>query len=104
MAATGAIEKKGRTDEVRVIYDGSNGIWLNPGTRVRDQVRYPTCADSGCVLETCAEEGGPHFSLHDEVCKAHRRCPVLRSEWGSQACHISGSAAVAALEIKKARA
>ena len=26
LAATGAIEKKGKTDEVRVIYDGSNGI------------------------------------------------------------------------------
>ena len=101
-AATGAIEKKGRTDEVRVIYDGSNGIWLNPGIRVRDQVRYPTCADGRCVLESCAEEGGPHFSLHYDVCKAHRRCPVLRSEWGRQACQISGSAAVAALEIKKA--
>ena len=28
LAATGAIEKKGRTDEVRVIYDRSNGIFL----------------------------------------------------------------------------
>ena len=31
LGVTGAIDKKGRTDEVRVIYDGSNGIWLNLG-------------------------------------------------------------------------
>ena len=31
IAATGAIEKKGRTDEVRVIFDGSHGVVLNPG-------------------------------------------------------------------------
>ena len=45
IAATGAIEKKGRTDEVRVIFDGSRGCLLNPGIRVRDQVRYPTASD-----------------------------------------------------------
>ena len=28
IAATGAIEKKGRTDEVRVIFDGSHGVTL----------------------------------------------------------------------------
>ena len=42
IASTAAIEKKDRTDEVRGIYDGSNGLDLNPGTRVRDQVRSPS--------------------------------------------------------------
>jgi hypothetical protein len=46
IASTAAIEKKGRTDEVRVLYDGSNGLDLNPGIRVRDQVKYPTSADA----------------------------------------------------------
>ena len=55
IAATGAIEKKGRTDEVRVIFDGSHGVTLNPGIRVRDQVRYPTAADGRALLEECAE-------------------------------------------------
>ena len=59
LAATGAIEKKGRTDEVRVIFDGSHGMWLNPGIRVRDQVRYPTCADGRSVLEAASDEWGP---------------------------------------------
>ena len=99
IAATGAIEKKGRTDEVRVIYDGSHGITLNPGIRVRDQVRYPTAADGKALLEECAEEGGPHFSLHYDIAKAHRQIPVMRSEWGRQACQISGSAASTAQKV-----
>ena len=77
IAATGAIEKKGRTDEVRVIFDGSNRIPLNPGFCVRDQVRFPTAADGRAVLEECAEEKGLHYSLHYDVSKAHRRIPVL---------------------------
>ena len=104
LAATGAIEKKGRTDEVRVIYDGSNGIFLNPGIRVRDQVRFPTAADGRAVLEECAHEGGPHFSLHYDIAKAHRQVPVLRKEWGRQACQIMGSAAEAAQRFMKSRA
>ena len=101
IAATGAIEKKGRTDEVRVIFDGSHGITLNPGIRVRDQVRYPTASDGRAILEECAEEGGPHFSLHYDVSKAHRRVPVLRCEWGRQACQVSGSAAAAAQTLAR---
>ena len=55
LAATGTIEKKGRTDEVRVIYDGPNGIYLNPGIRVCDQVRFPTAADGRALLAELAE-------------------------------------------------
>ena len=101
IAATGAIDKKGRSDEVRVIFDGSHGTALNPGIRVRDQVRYPTAADGRALLEEVADEGGPHFSLHYDVAKAHRQVPVLRCEWGRQACQISGTAARAAQEIRK---
>ena len=96
IAATGAIEKKGRTDEVRVIYDGSNGIPLNPGIKVRDQVRFPTSADGRAVMEECAEAKRTHFSIHYDVAKAHRRVPVLRSDWGRQSCQVRGTAAMAA--------
>ena len=104
IAATGAIEKKGKTDEVRVIYDGSNRIPLNPGIKVRDQVRYPTAADARAVLEECAEDGEPHFSIHFDVSKAHRRIPVLRLEWGRQACQVYGTAAEVAQSMLKLKA
>ena len=99
IAATAAIEKKGRTDEVRVLYDGTNGIDLNPGIRVRDQIRYPTAADAKVAEGAMADEGGPHFSLKYDVLMAHRQCPVAREDWGRQACQIKGSAASSAKEF-----
>ena len=39
IAATGAIAKKGRADDVWVIFDGTHGIDLNPGVRVRDRLK-----------------------------------------------------------------
>ena len=50
IAATGAIAKKGKDDEVRVIFDGSHGVDTNPGIRVRDQVKYPTSSDGKSVM------------------------------------------------------
>ena len=93
IASTGAIAKKGKTDEVRVIYDGSHGLDLNPGIRVRDQVRFPTAADCKVALSAMADEGGPHFALYIDFSKAHRRFPVEEAEWGRQACQVKGSAA-----------
>ena len=96
IASTAAIAKKGRTDEVRVLYDGTHGLDLNPGIRVRDQVRCPVAADGKVVLGEMGDEGGPHYSLNIDFSKAHRRCPTLREEWGRQACQLKGSAAAAA--------
>ena len=102
IAATGAIAKKGQgpDGDVRVIFDGTNGVWLNYGIRIRDQVRFPTAPDVKAVLAETAEEGGPHFLLVYDVKKAHRRVPVLPEEWGRQACQIRGSAA-ATLQAKR---
>ena len=99
IAATAAIEKKGRTDEVRVLYDGTNGLDLNECIRVRDQVRYPTASDAKVVVGAMADEGGPHFSLKYDVLKAHRQCPVVREDWGRQACQVKGSAASRARDV-----
>ena len=73
IASTAAIAKKGRTDEVRVLYDGTHGLDLNPGIRVRDQVRCPVAADGKVVLGEMGDEGGPHYSLNIDFSKAHRR-------------------------------
>jgi hypothetical protein len=98
IAATGAIAKKGAgpDGEVRVIYDGTNGVYLNYGIRIRDQVRFPTAPDIKCVLAELHDEGVPVFSLVFDVSKAHRRVPVLEEEWGRQACQVRGSAAATA--------
>ena len=84
IAATGAIAKKGTGPggEVRVIYDGTNGVFLNYGIRIRDQVRFPAAPDIKCVLAELYDERGAVFSLVFDVSKAHRRIPVLEEEWG----------------------
>ena len=38
------------------------------------------------------------MSLHVDISKAHRRCPVEEKDWGRQGCQIKGSATAAALE------
>ena len=104
IAATGAIAKKGKEGEVRVIYDGSNGIKTNPGIRVRDQVKYPIAQDGKAVLSECAEEGGPHYSIQIEFPGAHRQVDVVREDWGRQVCQVRGTAAEASKAMKKIRA
>ena len=98
IAATGAIAKKGAElgGDIRVIFNDTNGVYLNLGIRTRDQVRSPTACDIKTVLAELAEEGGVHWSLLFDVSKAHRRIPVLEEEWGRQACQIRGMAAATA--------
>lgn len=98
LAATGAIAKKGQGPggEVRVIFDGTNGVFLNVGVKIRDQIRFPTAPDLKAVIAELAEAGGSYVMLMYDIKKAHRRIPVLRSEWGRQACQIKGSAACSA--------
>ena len=67
-------------------------------------MRFPTAADGRALLEECADEGGPHFSLHYDIAKAHRQVPVLREEWGRQACQVTGSAADTAKKLLVDRA
>ena len=93
VAAMGAIAKKSSTGEVRVIYDGSHGVKLNQGIKVRDQIRLPTSADIKAMTAEAASEGTQHFCLVYDVRKAHRRVPVLRTDWGLQACQLDGTAA-----------
>ena len=99
LAATGAIAKKGHgpDSEVRVIYDGTNGVYLNVGIRIRDQVRFPTAPDLMAVLAEPSETGRSYVMLMYDIKKAHRRIPVLQEEWGRQACQIRGSAVSSAL-------
>ena len=98
VAATGAIAKKGHGPggEVRVIFDGTNGVFLNVGIRTRDQVRFPTAPDVKAVLSELAEDGGSYLMLLYDIKKAHRRIPVRVRDWGRQACQIRGSAALSA--------
>ena len=75
---------------MRVVYDGTNGVFLNVGIRIRDQIRLPTAPDPKAVISELADEGGSYSMLMYDIKKAHRRIPVLESEWGHQACRSEG--------------
>ena len=79
IAATGAIAEKGKEGEVRMIYDGSNGITTNPGMRVRDQVRYPIAQDGMAVLSECAEDGALTSASTSTT-----QVPIVRWLWRSR--------------------
>ena len=104
IAATGAIEKKGRAGEVRVIFDASNGVLINMMIRVRDQVKCPAAGDAKSVLRELHREGASHVCLVYDISKAHRRIPVLEEEWGRQACQVRGTAASALKNRKRMEA
>ena len=82
LAATGAIAKKGNAPggEVRVIYDGTNGVFLNYGIKIRYQITFPTAPDINVLLSDLYEEGAAVCSLLFDVSKAHRRVPALRED------------------------
>ena len=83
MLATGAIEKKGRAGEVRVVFDASNGVIMNMPIRVlRDRVRCPAASVARIALREMAWEGGSSVSIIYDISKAHRRVPVEDSDWG----------------------
>ena len=67
IAATGGIAKKGSTGEVRVIYDGTNGIFLNYGIKIRDQMQFPGAPDIKAELAEMHDEGGSHVSILFDV-------------------------------------
>ena len=85
-----------------MIYDGTNGIYLNHDIEVRDQVKFPPAPDIKAVLAEMHEEGGAFVSLLFDVGKAQRRVPVLPEEWGRQACQVSGTAAAKARKLRSA--
>ena len=80
IAATGAIAKKGAEPggDIRVIFDGTNLVYLNLVIRTRDQVRFPTACDIKAVLAELAEEGGVHWSLLFDVTRLIVGSPFSR--------------------------
>ena len=59
IAALGALEKGvGPSGELvaRVLHDGTNGVFLVHGTRMRDKVSFPTAADLKAVFAEIYDE------------------------------------------------
>ena len=85
IAACGAV-KKANTDEVRIVFDGSNTVHLDHRIRVRDRVKLPTIGDLRAVVSDMAGHPGARFCLLFDVRKA--RFPAGRTRCMGQRLHL----------------
>ena len=78
VASLGAIEKKNGT--FRVVHDGTHGVGINPGIKIRDQLKSPCAGDIKAVMQ---ELPGCYFDLTGDVARAHRLVKVAEVDWGA---------------------
>ena len=89
----GAVEKNIEADEWRVVCEATHGVRVNNRISVLDQIRFPAWPDLVAYLdETAGDEMGVHISATFDVSKAHRRIPIVRTEWGLLASRADSSA------------
>ena len=86
IASLGSIAKS--DDSIRVLHDGTHGVWINPEIRPRDQVEVPGVGEEKVVMQHLSARGVSAFGLVADVAKAHRRFRVLERDWGMVACRL----------------
>ncbi|CAE8725125.1 unnamed protein product [Polarella glacialis] len=86
VAALGAIVKEPGSEEVRILYDGTNKVGTNNRIRVMDRMRVPGIGDLDAMLRQARDdEGAPRLGMVFDIAKAHRLIPVREEDWGLQA-------------------
>ena len=90
VAALGAQVKSGSKDSsdltIRLLFDGTHGVPVNKGIRVRDRDKSPAAHDIKRVLRELAESHGPKFGFKVDVKDAHRFIPISPQDWHLLAC------------------
>ena len=89
VASLGAIDKKNGT--FRVVHDGTHGVGINPGIKMRDQLKSPCAGDIRAVMQ---ELPGCYFGLTGDVARAHRLVKVAEADWGLMACKTGRSSKI----------
>ena len=70
----------------RVVFDGTNGSYVNSSTHLRDQERSPVAGDIKRFMREKARVGELTFGLTADIKEAHRQIPIHPSDW-----HMLGS-------------
>ena len=65
----------------RVVFDGTNGSYVNSSTHLRDQERSPVAGDIKRFMREKARVGEPTFRLTAVIKEAHRHIPIHPSDW-----------------------
>ena len=69
-------EKPGGVVSARVLFDGTNGNFVNTSTHLRDQERAPVAPDLKRLMREKAKAGEVTFGLTADVKEAHRQVPI----------------------------
>ena len=88
VASLGALVKSTSEDKqvsLRLLFDGTNNVDVNPSIHVRDQQQNPTAADLKTMLRAQAASGSSWFGLSFDIDGAHENIPVHREDWPLQA-------------------
>ena len=83
-------EAKGDGDW-RLLHDGSHGVAVNPGIKVRDQHATATISDKQTCLAIIRKNGCPRIGLKGDVREAHRTFLIAEFDRVSQACELGGT-------------
>ena len=87
VASMGAVKKeKDGVISARVVFDGTNGSYVNNSTHLRDQETSPVAGDIKRFMREKARVGEPTFGLTADIKEAHRQIPIHPSDW-----HLLGS-------------
>ena len=87
VASMGAVKKeKDGGISARVVFDGTNGTYVNSSTHLRDQERSPVAGDIKRFMRKKARVGELTFGLTADIKEAHRQIPIHPSDW-----HMLGS-------------
>ena len=87
-------EKPGGVITARVLFDGSNGIYVNWRTRIRDQERSPIASDIKRLMREKSQLNQRSFSLTADVSEAHRQVPIHPDDWHMLGCRVRPEGAI----------
>ena len=96
VASLGAIreDKPGRVVTAQVLFDGTNGIYVNRRTRIRDQERSPIAADLKRLMREKSQRGRRTFAITADVAEALRQVPINPRDWHVLECQVEPGGAV----------
>ena len=96
VASLGAIrkDKPGGVVTARVLFDGTNGIYVNRRTRIRDQERSPIEGDLKCLMREKSQRGRITFAFTADEAEAHRQVPIDPRDWHMLGCQVEPGGAV----------
>ena len=81
-------EKPAGVVSAPVLFDGTNGNFVNTSTHLRDQERAPVAPDLKRFMREKAKAGEVTFGLTADVKEAHRQVPIHPDDWHLLGCQL----------------